>query len=244
MRNSILLLFVAACSCRTAPRFEHTTATGVARANNVDDARGIAHTSELLAHRVTSILGVPPEPKFVVYYDDRAEGYEGQLRVWRDSNGQITSRRVELGADSRRGLHYILAHELVHHYATGPWERLPHTIEEGLADCIALQIAPEFRAERLAFYAERSEGMSEAEARDLLALTSADRDKFSEATRRGMYTVGFRVVEQLGIDGLRRLCERAEREDEPTIPLDWILAVVKLPPDVATPPLTGSDPAR
>jgi len=174
-----------------------------------------------MEHTIATMLDVEPTP-FVIHYAANQRGTSG-VRVWRDSAGQMVDRRIELTADARDALRFLIAHELVHWCKSGPWDRLPHTIEEGFADYVALNLAPEFAIERRELFEARLKAASTEEMREVLVVDARDWPALPDDSKLLAYAVGFRVVEAVGLDGLRALCVRADAEQLPTIPPSWIV---------------------
>jgi hypothetical protein len=151
-----LLLLLALASSSSTPEFEHSSPAGVERADDRDDARMLAMMANLFAHDVCAKLGVELAPQFVI---EHLSGTD----VQRDSADRIISRRIVIGdVPLRAQARFSVAHEFIHWYASAPWDRLPHAIEDGLADYFALQIAPEFRNVRVAELEQRLVEMTPA----------------------------------------------------------------------------------
>jgi hypothetical protein len=239
MRYLFAFLILAACSCRASLPYEHRTATGVARANDLAQARSVGIMSELFLHRTAAQLGVPPKVGFVVHYDDSVEGPNG-IRVWRDRRGKVIDRRIELGGDSRDSQDFCVAHEMVHWNLQGVWTRLPVTVEEGLADYIALHLVPEFRDERERELRERLSNLDPELIDRAWMLEHATREDTAPEVRSAAYAIGFDIVRRLGVDELRRLCALAESSGHAVVPREWFNA---LPPNVAPTP-SGSASVR
>ncbi|HTF86851.1 MAG TPA: hypothetical protein VK843_00460 [Planctomycetota bacterium] len=222
----VLPLIFALCNCRAAPpRIEVVGALGSARSEDASVARMLATTGSILAPQVSRLLQVEAEPPFVIWH--MPEMHDGGLFVERNFTGAIMDRRIGIGDFLLQAQpQFTVAHELVHWYATGIWDRLPHAVEEGVADTIALRFVPEWKQVR------------ESElAMNLLAVTPARRSRALEVTERtwqsspmelrfDAYAVGFEIAHRIGIDGLHGLCERAAALDLERIPVAWLEAPV------------------
>lgn len=224
-----LVLQLALASCSSMPEFEHRSPSGVARADDPNDARMLAMIGNLFTAEVCTKLGVEPEPPFVIYHVSGSESLG--LAVWRDGD-EIVERRIVIGdAALRDQARFSVAHELVHWYASAPWDRLPHAIEEGLADYIAVHVAPEFRDERIAELDRRLASITPERREQALAVSERTWATTPREVRSDAYAVGFKVVQRFGIEGLRELCERAQREGRERVPIAWIEGST-LPPHV------------
>lgn len=231
MKRLLLLLPLVLASCSSTPEFEHASPAGVARADDRDDARMLAMMGNLFAHDVCARLGVELAPPFVIEHVSGTNVLG--LDVQRDSADRIVSRRIVIGdAPLLKQARFSVAHELVHWYASDPWDRLPHAIEEGLADYIALQLAPEFRDARLEELARRRAEMTPERRERAIALTEREWNGAPKETRSDAYAVGYEVVERLGIEALRELCVQAREQGLARVPLVWIEGK-PLPPNVA-----------
>jgi hypothetical protein len=227
-----LLLQLALASCSSTPEFEHRSLAGVARADDPNDARMLAMVGNLFTAQVCTKLGVAPEPPFVIYHVSGSERLG--LAVRRDGD-EIVERRIVIGDVALRDQAcFSVAHELVHLYASAPWDRLPHTIEEGLADYIALQLAPEFRDKRVAELERRLASITPERRARALAVTERAWATTAREVRSDAYAVGFEIVQRCGIEGLRYLCQRAQREGRERVPITWIEGST-LPPQMARP---------
>lgn len=116
-----------------------------------------------------------------------------------EARGTCFERHIEVIPSA---VEYHLAHELVHWYVPGsPYDELPHFVEEGLADFVALELLglTEARKEehrRIGDLTVRADGLN------------ADDRTWSElpADEERMLTrLGFEVVSRVGLDRLRTL---------------------------------------
>ena len=227
---SLLLTCLALFSCRAAPpKFESVAPLGSARSEDPETARMLANLGSELSVQVCERLRVETKPHFVIWHVPEMPA--GGLRVARDEEGNITERRIELGTFMvHNQARFGVAHELVHWYAFGVWDRLPHAVEEGLADYIALQLAPELLDIRKADYGATSVGMTPERRARVFACNEREWPRVSEEVRLDAYAIGYEIVQRLGIDGLRSLCDRAEAEHLERVPVAWL----ELPPLLET----------
>jgi hypothetical protein len=251
MRYLPLLLFLACACYTTRPPVELQTQVVDVRAYTVEDARWITELATTLVPKVEELLGVKVPVPIVLDYDSRlvitgviptgdktvtltSLTTRGQTHTESVRNGRRKPQRVTLSVGTEATLRYVLAHELVHWSTPAVWHRLPITLEEGLCEHVAMQIEPEFGKTRRAALDEALARTTLAEFDEFLALdlTVASYGNVSGERKDKLYAVGRFVVEQLGIDRLRGLCERAAREGLNKIPSEWILELVKLPPNL------------
>jgi len=124
---------------------------------------------------------------------------------------------------------FLLTHELVHLHLPEVWrKRLPHCVEDGLADAIGLIADPEARHYRLAEYVdalrpvfkdpELLESCRSGFDLDLATYVALDRERLVR-----LVAFGYTLVVCIGIPGIESLVERAEAEGVERIPLDWFL---------------------
>ena len=211
----------------------------------------LADLGDEFAPKICAILAVEPEPAFVIWHVPKLES--GGIYVARDDEGNITDRRIEIGEQGvRRQARFAVAHELVHWYATRAWDRLPHAIEEGLADTIGLELAPECLELRLSDYAATSVGMTAERRARALAITERTWAGASSELRDDAYAIGFEIVARVGIERLHTLCDRATTLKLDRVPLDWLgesnstseaaTAMQNRPPWKILLPVTSSSP--
>jgi len=226
-----LVLQLALASCSSTPEFEHRSPAGLARSDDESVARMLAMMANIFSAQVCAALRVEQTPPFVIHHVP-GRSAAGML-VERDGDGNVRDRRIEIGD---RALdvcpRFLVAHELVHWYMQGVWEHLPHAVEEGLADYIALQLVPEAREQRLAEHAETLANMTPERREKALEVSERTWATTPREVRSDAYAVGFEIVERFGIEGLRELCERAQREGRERVPITWIDGST-LPPHVA-----------
>lgn len=220
MKYPLILVILVACACHTSPPCSYEVPSGIVRADNQEDARMIAIMAERYTQQICTMLEVEVRPNFLIFYDDNA--LVTGVRVWRDAHGKVCERRIELGAESKNLMHFLLPHELTHWYAKGIWTKLPHTLEEGLADFVALQLEPGFVDERLLAYEKVLEGISAAKIDHLLRLNIKQWHAQDEDDKRRSYAIGYRFFAELGLDGIRKLCQDAHVAGHEKIPADWL----------------------
>jgi hypothetical protein len=144
--------------------------------------------------------------------------------------------RIVLGTGARGKERSSLAHELVHWYAAGYWDALPHAIEEGLADLIAIRLVPTRAAEKRmqAHWMVRGgiEGLWPIlEPQELLDLSCSDIGNLAYGPElSSVYALGFVVAEAIGIDGLRDLCLAARRNGLERLPAEELLRAASIDP--------------
>jgi hypothetical protein len=216
----LLLLAFGLSACRSTPGFRVEAPAGVASAYDVRDAWALAVLGNYFAPKVCEVLGVEMAPPFVI---EEVSGLDGAgVDVKRDSADRIVSRRIVLGGAAMRvQANRIVVHELVHWYKADPWDRLPHVVEEGLAEYISLIFAPEFRDPRVAELAECRANLTPERRERALAVNRHNKDLIPKDERTEIYAVGYEIVERLGIDGVRALCVKAREQGLELAPLEW-----------------------
>jgi hypothetical protein len=152
---------------------------------------------------------------------------------------------------------FVIAHELTHAWLAPVWNPLPQILEEGLADLAAARADPEagvcrrlFHGLRLVtwagigwpFHVERDGhtqsgmlqmGRLEEGLPTLAGMLELDgtsyHDVGGEQNENLLYSVGFVLVEQIGLDELRELCLRAQAAGAEQIPAAWVLDAAEIP---------------
>lgn len=220
---TLLCLFAGSLSaCRSALSAD-TLATLTAH-NRTEYDRVSAELLELVP-RVRATLGVwcGPVPHVVLLRGElpgmvAAECIRGeQIRV---------GRAVREDPQEERS---TLAHELVHWFASGPWASLPTGVEEGLAQVVADELVPEHAT------AERTSRaiLLQLAARGDLGPIDVDRALLdgshgwedSPPLMAGLAgALGHAIVQRVGRERLRTLCERARAEGHKVLDLDRLYA--------------------
>ncbi len=170
------------------------------------------------------------------------------------AHGLVFPEHIELDQElPPDGELFILAHELAHYFCDPTWKRLPHVLEEGLCDWVAMRVDPEHgvqrRAEHLILVATASTGglrlevpvagtrrqrtfrfrtdLSTDSLPDPVALLDLDGDAIealqASPASVAIYAIGWLFVETIGPAALRRLCERAADEGLDQVPAHWVL---------------------
>lgn len=205
-----LALIAAVLACHAAPPARWDGVYGTTLAFDEAHARQTQISADVFTAGVAAQLDVKPQP-FVIHlygYDLDQAG----IRVWRNSANEIVDRRIDLGRDMLPILRFALAHEMVHwHIAGTAWDRLPHFAEEGLADFVALQLAPECQDQRLRAYRARAARGLDAPVKEVLSLSPEQWNSSNDSLKESTYVLGYFIVERIGITALRRLCEDADQ---------------------------------
>ena len=217
-------------ACHGIPEAVMETPEGRVVAYRGMDAEETARALAAVAPRVRDILGTEREPPLVrvgVTVPGLAYGAATPSEIW-----------IEETVDD---LVRVVAHELVHWYALGPWERLPPGIEDGLAHHVGRAFAGlvDVRIESPTW-------------EDLdLALQPDPRRWRREITGEAALAALWVVCKTGGVEPLRAMCLRAQAEGHATIPPLWFLDHLDARPYVrgapskrpAAPP-SGSPPGR
>ena len=220
---TLLCLFAGSLSaCRSALSAD-TLATLTAH-NRTEYDRVSAELLELVP-RVRATLGVwcGPVPHVVLLRHELPGS-----RVAECVRGVCIRMGREAREDPDEESH-ILAHELVHWFASGPWASLPAGVEEGLAQVVADELVPEYavveqalRLELLQFAARGGVGPVDVD-RALLDGPEGWEDS-PPFTSELAAALGHALVLRVGHARLRVLCERAVAEGHASLDLERLYA--------------------
>ncbi len=214
-----VLALLSLAACRSIPRYEERSEAGVVRSDDPAQARRLLALAEELAPQVCARLGVEPTDPFVIH--DAPGSQRSGVAVRRDGD-RIVERFILLGnAPDELPQRFIIAHELVHWYATAPWDRLPHTVEEGLADYLAAELAPEFRDNIAEDHDWILQTLTPERRERAYIVDQRDWPKTPKSARDDTYSIGFEICRRLGVEGVRALCVRAENEGRKFVPIEW-----------------------
>jgi len=226
MRTRILLaLLLLSPGCRSAtfefPPFERRGIESHVRAHTEVDAERVAALGDRLIPQVRHIKGVVRSVPLVVLC--REELPENFAAACGES-------MVFLGPHSRRKEASSLAHELSHWFRDETWERLPHALEEGLAEYVASLVVPvESSIHMQAFVVALPEDIGVEGFRSACEATfEAQADRTFEEELR-IRSIGLAVASAIGVEPLRGLCERAAQEGFAKIPFEWIHKALPFP---------------
>jgi len=223
------VLFVLTCACRTpasAPR--DFVQRGPVRAPTVELATSFARLLDELQPLLAERL--PGAELGGVRVDVRSATRGSTVHA-------VTSRfpsglrriRIEALAEPATD-RYLLAHELVHAALGSDWSTLPGMLEEGLAEALAFELAPEapvFEARhvrQLAALTKSGEHFElEAGLRRDLELDLEGVFRLPDDRKRRVYAFGTFFAEWLGPTELVRLCASQRARAKGRIPADEIL---------------------
>jgi hypothetical protein len=222
--HRIALLLILGCTTTACvsihvspPPVAVQTPEGEVRASNAADAKHVAALLVELAPKVRAILGETYSRPPQVFVLDNYRPIAG--------DGCNYNGRILLNAKMRPKQRLCLAHELVHWQMAGAWEKLPHTVQEGLCDRIATELNPEMRIDRemtLTFFLEHSSVGDPVEA---LELTARDWNALAgDGRRMGLYGVGYCIVARIGFAELHEMCKQAMSEGKRHVPARELLA--------------------
>lgn len=226
---SALSLVLVAVACATPPPpIEHASSGGVVRAFDAEEARQLSSIATEVTVEVCRLLGVEPRSFVIHAYADDAD-HAGGIRVERDRHGQIIGRTIELRAGVWSAPRFLIAHEITHWSVAGsPWDRLPHAAEEGLCDFVAGQVAPKSRDERVLDLKARAARGLDAPIDDVLALTSRTWEHADAGAKTSAYALGYFLVERIGLERLRRLCESGVAQGPSDVSTEQLLEAAGL----------------
>ena len=227
LRAFAMAPLLAAGSCITtefdAAPMELQTTVAVVRGHREQDVRELQALAQELDPLVRALVRPrrPEQPRIVVQSAGAvccADACTTTVPV--GLLGLRRSRFIVIRDDAPGARRFLLAHELAHWYADWAWDYLPLAIEEGLADAVAMRLAPEFGAGRMAFLAGLGP-LSATDVRELLRVERGDEYRLAPRAHEQLYLAGRQVVEALGVDQLRSWCDAAHAGDRARIPLAW-----------------------
>lgn len=229
MRAALVLALLALASCAStdfdrAP-MARETGFGTVRGFAAEDVEEVARLVRDLAPRVQEILRPEnAEPVRVVVLDTVADPSAKAFTNEFVREGRLVDRFIVVGSEGRHLRAFLVAHECVHWFADGPWDRLPLALEEGLADLIACQLDPVGREAKFYDLARVPPAKSFDEVEAALRVTRETWAGLTAAERERAYWVGYAVASRLGVGGLRELAEQAAAEGAPFVPVKRALA--------------------
>jgi hypothetical protein len=205
------------------PPVVRTGVDSYVRAWNVADAERVASSAERLVPAVRAIKQVAKSAPLVI------------VSRWTLPDNMLAAHLplgVVLGLSSRSLEDFCLAHELSHWFGDETWQRLPYALEEGLAEQVATLVVPPRSSKHLyslSFVVPEEEGIEGFRA--ACAAISEDRTNREHIEELRVRAFGFAAASAIGVEGLRALCERAEREGFDKVPTDWIVEALPFPTD-------------
>ena len=214
MRAIVTLSLLALASCAStdfdrAP-MARETGFGTVRGFAAEDVEEVTRLVRDLAPRVQEILRPErAEPVRVVVLDTPTDPSTKAFTHEFVREGQLVDRFIVVGSEGRHLRAFLVAHECVHWFFDGPWDRLPLALEEGLADLIACQLDPLGHAAKLYDLAHVPPAVSFDEIEAALRVTRKTWAGLTAAERDRAYWIGYVVASRLGVEGLRELAEQA-----------------------------------
>jgi hypothetical protein len=234
--GSSLVLITVLGACSTTPAAEYTpppisitNSQGTVRAFSLEDCQRIGRLLEELNPGVQEVLGTSSSAPLQVFLLDR--------KLPNHAAGCIDEGRILMGLDMRKTERFVLAHELVHWNAIGIWKHLTPVEMEGLADVIALDLAPKAQDSMMVkldhIYALQSGAVRDPrdalDSRENLVSSQLPPDR--DASVRA---IGYFAIAQVGVSGLRSLCTEAGRRGQEFVSADSLLEQAQLPIDDAS----------
>jgi len=225
--QGVLLSLLVGCQSNVfevdRPPIERSAREGQVCAWSDADADRVAAELDRLTPAVRALKAVECERPLVIVTHETLLG---------DVDGMATSEVIFLGPDSRMFERFVLAHELAHYYRDDVWRLLPHAVEEGLADLVAEELEPNQgsfvllpRLTNIPLTIDRALLVSVLSAEHSLV------DPPEQTIDMQSRAIGFVVAIALGLDELRKLCERVRDEGLEQMPADWILDKMPFPLD-------------
>lgn len=184
---------------------------------------------------------------------------EGRNRTQGEPEGRVLDCiEIEIGRE-HAWERFVIGHELAHAWLAPEWNPLPQILEEALADQCGARADPEAGACRRLYHGLRlvswagigwpftlerggkpetgmvTLGHPSAQLPGVAGLLALDgtnyHDVGGEDEKALLYSVGYALAEQIGLEKLRALCTRALREGRTQIPAPWILEAAGAAPD-------------
>jgi hypothetical protein len=229
MRLHPFLLVVLGCRSTSAPPYRLESNEASIRASSVAECTRIARIVDELAPRARDLLRVSGSGRRPTLHL-LTGSFPGQpVTVAGETIGTVIKVTRLDPLDER----YTVAHELVHFYATGIWERLTRAQEEGLADFLACQLVPEYRDRReklLAGWLMKAPSMDPEWALD--RSWESWTQLMADGLEDPVNAYGYAIMRRCGVDELQTLCARAESIGLREVPAAWIVARIRdLPPE-------------
>ena len=205
----------------TPPVVVHTS-EGDVRAFDQGSAERVAALLEELAPKVRKIMVEANAEAPQIYVLDREVEGAGDACNYK--------QLILLGPGSRVMERYALAHELAHWYARGTWKRLPRTMQEGLADRVAMEIIPEAWMQRETMLMLALPLSPEQDPIALLNYSPGDWDRATDdKLSNALYGVAYFIAKRIGIEKLHALCIDASTAGLQTVPPELLLREADLP---------------
>ena len=239
MRAVLTLALLALTSCAST-EFDRAPMTcetgfGTVRGFTAEDVEEVGRLVRDLAPRVHAILRPKhAEPVRVVVLETPTDPSTKAFTHEFVREGHLVDRFIVVGSEGRHLRAFLVAHECVHWFADGPWDRLPLALEEGLADLIACQLDPVGREAKLYDLAHVPSAASFDEIEAALRVTRESWAGLTAAESERAYWVGYVVARRLGVEGLRELAEQAALDGVRLIPSERVVDRVGLGRNVQT----------
>lgn len=230
------LLVLASCASSAFDRAPMTceTGSGTVRGYAVDDVAEVGRLVQNLSPQVREILRPQqPEPVRLVVMRSSVDSFAKAYTKESVRDGRTVERVIVVGSESPHLRGFMVAHELVHWYAGGVWDRLPLALEEGLADLIACQLDAVGREAKLYDIAQVPAATSFTEIESALRVSRESWASLTPGERNRCYWVGFLLARRIGVKGLRELCDRAAAEGSSFVSPERVLARAGLGTDVS-----------
>lgn len=220
-----LLMACALCSCQSfaiaVPPIERSGLESHVRAWEVADAERVAQSMEELVPRVRRIKDVAKPAPLVLMSREHLPGITVGVQM---------PSFVVLDPDTRRSENFCLAHELSHWFRDEVWHRLPHSMEEGLADHVASLLVPAGASSRFYWYVSSTPEVVDLDTfRATCSVTDVEAHYQTPEEELRMRGIGYAAASAIGVYVLRELCERARSAGLSSVPAEWIYDALPFP---------------
>jgi len=247
---SVLAVALGSFACRASgpPAYSVRSGLGIVRAHDGAAARAFDALSRRALPAVRAALtGLVERPLELWILPELADGGAHGL-TWPD--------RIELTSRTpAEGQLFILAHELVHYSLDDVWRLLPHVLEEGLCDWVAMRVDPERgvlrRSEHVILIATAAAGglrladgtrtwrfradVARGELPELASVLELPDDELAdlqdERAAALIYAVGYLYAQRIGPEHLRELCRAARTFGHAEVPRHWLHDAARIRPE-------------
>lgn len=182
---------------------------GTVRAPSEYEAKEVMALAECLAPHVAHELCAATDPPFVIDICKESLYPVQSLTLFSGKIGTSPPIEIRIGHDSMQYSKFLLAHEFVHWYANGEWNRLPAVLEEGIANLEGVACDHEAATE---FFENVSQAFERTDTirPELYAANLEQIANMPFADRMLVYGIGCVIVHNIGISELHRLCQERD----------------------------------
>lgn len=202
MRPLIGLLLCASCASTLPPVRQHSS-LGPVYAYTREDAEALATFIDEVRPSIEAKMQTDPGPLDLIFVDRHSDA-----AGWTSAEGALGISAETISETFEA----VLIHELVHWYATGPWDPLPVYLEEGVCEWVMGAILVVDGRRLLDQMIE--ENLAEGVTPDLslMEITVEEIDALPSDERERVYQAAFETVRAIGFERLREAVFAGELE--------------------------------